>query len=89
LLYRSGFSQRKTDDDTSRLVATRERRSRQEVEACGGGNSNAPTHNRRRGEGPRAEQIGQAFALYCRKHGLNRDVRSLTSEHFRPPPRHG
>lgn len=41
--------------------------------------------NRGRGEGARVEQIAQTFDVFTRKHGLNRDVRPLTSKHFRRP----
>jgi len=41
---------------------------------------------RRHGRGPMIEQVAQTFDVFCRKYGLNRDVRPLTSKHFRPPP---
>ena len=88
LLYRSGFPRGTApgvDDDTSRMVATRDTATSRNPVAALPGDAGRRDHDRYRGEGPRAEQIGQAFALYCRKYGLNRDVRSLTREHFRPP----
>lgn len=75
-LYDSGRTTPRIDDTTSRMVATR---------ALPADARRPLGHNRRRGEGPRAEQIAQAFELYCRKFGLNRGVRPLTTEHFRPP----
>jgi hypothetical protein len=44
---------------------------------------------RRRGRGPIVEQLAQTFDVFCRRYGLNRDVRPLSSKHFRPPPLHG
>jgi hypothetical protein len=69
-------------------------------DVCDGGvtlgtSSNRPTslqnttsgggHDRRRGEGVHVAQIKQVFDVYCRKYGLNRDVRPLARKHFRPP----
>src|SRR5215212_9552702 len=44
---------------------------------------------RRRGRGPGVAQLRQTFDVFCRKYGLNRDVRPLSSKHFRPPQLHG
>ena len=94
LLYRSGKTQRRVDDDTSRMVADREIRRRDdplETETFadrakrGKGASATNGHDRRRGEGAHARQIAQAFDVYCRRYGLNRDVRGLTRDRFRPP----
>lgn len=43
------------------------------------------TTNRRRGSGPMVEQLAQVFDVFTRKHGLNRDVRPLSSAHFKRP----
>ena len=40
---------------------------------------------RRSGHGPLVESLRQTFDIFTRKYGLNRDVRPLTSEHFRKP----
>jgi DNA repair photolyase len=41
--------------------------------------------NRRRGRGQHVEQISQAFDVFTRKYGLNRDIRPLSTAHFRRP----
>jgi hypothetical protein len=38
-----------------------------------------------RGEGPFAEQVEQIFEVACRRHGLNRDRFSLSTDAFRRP----
>ena len=40
---------------------------------------------RRRGTGPIAEQVATIFERFTRKHGLNRDIRPLSGQHFRRP----
>ncbi len=55
----------------------------------GGGGGGGAGHDRRRGEGRYAEQLKQVFDVYCRKHGLNRDIRPLSSAQFRRPSLHG
>lgn len=45
--------------------------------------------NRHRGRGPLVEQLAQTFDVFGRKYGLNRDVRPLSSKHFRPPQLNG
>jgi len=40
---------------------------------------------RHRGQGVRVAQLAQTFDVFARKHGLNRDVRPLSSAHFRRP----
>ncbi len=42
-------------------------------------------HDRRRGSGVHVENLKTVFDVYCRKFGLNRDLRPLTSRHFRHP----
>jgi DNA repair photolyase len=45
--------------------------------------------NRRRGRGHLPEQIAQTFDVFTRKYGLNRDIRPLSTAHFRRPERGG
>ena len=40
---------------------------------------------RRHGRGPIVEQIARTFDVFTRKYGLNRDIRPLSSAHFRRP----
>lgn len=44
---------------------------------------------RRRGHGAYVEQISRSFEVYTRKHGLNRDIRPLSSASFRKPDTSG
>ena len=55
----------------------------------GGKLYDAALGSRRRGRGPIVEQLAQTFDVFCRRYGLNRDVRPLSSKYFRPPPLHG
>lgn len=56
----------------------------------GGRDYDAAWGQRLTGTGKFAELIAQRFALACRKNGLNRSARpTLTTEHFRLPPRTG
>jgi hypothetical protein len=41
------------------------------------------------GRGPLAEQLARTFDVFTRKYGLNRDVRHLSTAHFRRPSLHG
>jgi len=41
--------------------------------------------NRRRGRGPLVEQIAKTFDVFTRKYDLNRDIRPLSTAHFRRP----
>jgi DNA repair photolyase len=51
-----------------------------------GGKLNDPNFgSRMRGEGPRAEAMGQMFKLYSRKYGLNLKNLNLSTAHFRRP----
>jgi DNA repair photolyase len=54
-------------------------------QARGGKLYQASYPNRRRGKGPIVEQLAQVFDVYTRKYGLNRDIRPLSSAHFRRP----
>lgn len=42
-------------------------------------------HDRRRGAGVHVENLKTVFDVYCRKYGLNRDVRPIARKHFRRP----
>ena len=44
---------------------------------------------RGRGKGQIVEQLSQPFDVFCRKYGLNRDVRPLSGKSFRRPSLHG
>ncbi|MEM9882686.1 MAG: radical SAM protein [Planctomycetota bacterium] len=46
-------------------------------------------HDRRRGAGVHVENLKRVFDVYCRKYGLNRDVRPLARKHFRRPNLNG
>jgi len=50
-----------------------------------GGKLYDASRDRWRGRGPFTEQISQTFDVFTRKYGLNRDVRPLSSAHFRRP----
>jgi DNA repair photolyase len=54
-----------------------------------GGKLYDASRDRRRGRGPLVEQISQSFDVFTRKHGLNRDIRPVSSAHFRRPQLHG
>jgi len=53
-------------------------------QARGGKLYNAAT-NRHRGEGAYVQNIAQTFDIFTRKYGLNRDIRPLSTAHFRRP----
>jgi DNA repair photolyase len=55
----------------------------------GGKLYDANMSRRRAGKGPIVEQLSQAFDVFARKHGLNRDVRPLSRAAFRRPQLHG
>lgn len=54
-----------------------------------GGKLYDASRNRHRGHGPIVASIAQAFDVFTRRYGLNRDVRPLSSAHFRHPERTG
>ena len=54
-------------------------------QARGGKLYQAAQPDRRRGRGPHVEQIAQNFDVFTRKYGLNRDIRPLSTAHFRRP----
>ena len=45
--------------------------------------------NRHRGNSHLADNISQTFDIFTRKYGLNRDIRPLSSAHFRHPEANG
>src|SRR4051794_5475067 len=54
-------------------------------QARGGKLYESSYRGRRRGRGPLVEQIAQTFDVFTRKYGLNRDIRPLSTAHFRRP----
>jgi DNA repair photolyase len=54
-------------------------------QARGGKLYQASYPHRRRGRGPLVEQLAQTFDVFTRKYGLNRDIRPLSTAHFRRP----
>jgi DNA repair photolyase len=50
-----------------------------------GGKLYEASTNRRRGQGQLVEQLRQTFDVFTRKYGLNRDIRPLSTAHFRRP----
>jgi DNA repair photolyase len=58
-------------------------------QASGGKLYRASSPDRRRGQGHLAEQIAQTFDIFTRKYGLNRDIRPLSTAHFRRPQANG
>ena len=54
-------------------------------QARGGKLYDASSEQRGRGRGPLVEQIARTFDVFTRKYGLNRDVRPLSTAHFRRP----
>ncbi|MGB0766612.1 MAG: PA0069 family radical SAM protein [Phycisphaeraceae bacterium] len=55
----------------------------------GGKLYNAKQGERGRGSGAIAAQIKQVFDVYCRRYGINRDVRPLRTDRFRRPSANG
>jgi DNA repair photolyase len=74
--------QRSVHPDRARKVESLIRQAR-------GGKLYQATPDRRRGRGHLAEQLSQTFDVFTRKYGLNRDVRPLSTAHFRRPQLHG
>lgn len=58
-------------------------------QASGGKLYRASSPDRRRGQGHLAEQIARTFDVFTRKYGLNRDIRPLSTAHFRRPEANG
>ncbi|HWE94975.1 MAG TPA: PA0069 family radical SAM protein [Tepidisphaeraceae bacterium] len=58
-------------------------------QARGGKLYEASYESRRRGRGPLVDQIAQSFDVFTRKYGLNRDIRPLSTAHFRRPELNG
>jgi DNA repair photolyase len=74
--------QRNVHPDRARKVESFIRQAR-------GGKLYDASKNRRRGKGPIVDQIAQTFEVFTRKYGLNRDIRPLSTAHFRRPELHG
>lgn len=74
---------RSVHPDRARKVESLIRQSR------GGKLYQASYPNRRRGSGPMVEQLAQTFDVFTRKYGLNRDIRPLSTAHFRRPEKSG
>lgn len=56
------------------------------IQSVRGGKLNSSAFGeRQRGTGEFAKQIEQTFKLFARKHGLDRSLPKLTTEHFTPP----
>ncbi len=51
----------------------------------GGAMNSSKWSDRQRGQGAIAEQIGQTFAVFAKKYGLDSDLPPLNREAFRPP----
>jgi DNA repair photolyase len=58
-------------------------------QARGGKLYEASYESRGRGRGPLVDQIAQSFDVFTRKYGLNRDIRPLSTAHFRRPELNG
>jgi DNA repair photolyase len=58
-------------------------------QASGGKLYQASSPDRRRGRGSHAAQLAQTFDVFTRKYGLNRDIRPLSTAHFRRPQMDG
>jgi len=58
-------------------------------QARGGKLYDASKEKRWRGRGPIVEQLAQTFDVFTRKYGLNRDIRPLSTAHFRRPDTSG
>ena len=74
--------QRSVHPDRARKVESLIRQSR-------GGKLYEASSNRHRGRGPIAEQLANTFDVFTRKYGLNRDIRPLSTAHFRKPNLNG
>lgn len=70
---------RNVHPDRARKVESLIRQSR------GGKLYEASYPSRGRGRGPIVEQVARTFDVFTRRYGLNRDVRPLSSAHFRRP----
>jgi len=70
---------RSVHPDRARKVESLIRQSR------GGKLYEASYQSRRRGRGPLVEQLAQTFDVFTRRYGLNRDIRPLSTAHFRRP----
>ncbi|MEM6853542.1 MAG: radical SAM protein, partial [Planctomycetota bacterium] len=99
-LYDTGpmAKRHKLDDHTGKMVSNpvseRRRESRDGGVTLGTqsqryiGKQNTTTrsgHDRRRGAGVHVENLKTVFDVYCRKYGLNRDIRPIVRKYFRRP----
>jgi DNA repair photolyase len=73
------WMQRNLHPDRARKVESLIRQSR------GGKLYQSSYPGRRRGKGPIVEQMAQTFEVFTRKYGLNRNIRPLSTAHFRRP----
>src|SRR5882724_3516707 len=55
------------------------------IRQASGGKLYRATPDRRRGRSHLTDQIAQTFDVFTRKYGLNRDIRPLSTAHFRRP----
>ncbi|MEA2707781.1 MAG: hypothetical protein QOF78_382 [Phycisphaerales bacterium] len=74
--------QRSVHPDRARKIESLLRQAR-------GGKLYDASKNRHRGRGPIVEQLAQTFDVFTRKYGLNRDIRPLSTAHFRRPELNG
>src|SRR5690606_13564340 len=74
--------ERNVHPDRARKVESLIRQSR-------GGRLYRADENRGRGSGVMAAQLAQNFDIFTRRYGLNRDIRPLSSAHFRRPDTSG
>ncbi len=72
--------QRNVHPDRARKVESLLRQAR-------GGKLYDASRNRHRGQGPFVAQIAQTFDVFTRKYGLNRNIKPLSTAHFRRPER--
>lgn len=74
--------QRNVHPDRARKVESLIRQSR-------GGKLYDASRDRRRGQGNLPAQLAQTFDVFTRRYGLNRDIRPLSTAHFRRPDTSG
>ena len=74
---------------TRNVHADRARKVESLIRQSRGGKLYDASRARGSGTGAHAQQIARVFDVYTRKHGLNRDIRPLSSAAFRRPDRSG
>lgn len=67
----------------------RARRVESLIRQARGGKLYEAAHDRSRGQGPMVDQLAQTFEVFTRRYGLNRDIRPMSTKHFRRPEMHG